>query len=287
MYRIDNSTAVATLPTPGAVGPNPNGYFTKGDPASGIPATIVDDDWANAVQEAICQAITSDGTVLSKTDNTQLAVKLRGRLLAVHTFYSSGTYTPTAGTTRTYRRVLGGGGGGGGAPAVTGSNVSVGAPGGAGSYSEGWIIGNSGPEGVTVGAGASGGTGVAGGTGGASISGVITAPGGSSGTVNGPTGSVPFGTGGGIGAAPTGGSVLNVAGAAGGLSLALAATTGFGGPGGQAVFGGAMGWNGPENNGTAAISLGCGGGGTCNANANGALRGGDGFAGVVIIEDYA
>lgn len=54
MYRIDNSTAISALPTPAVVGPNPNYYFTKGNPGSGIPATIVDDDWANAVQEELC-----------------------------------------------------------------------------------------------------------------------------------------------------------------------------------------------------------------------------------------
>ena len=73
MHRIDNSTAADTLPTPGAVGPKPNGYFTGGDPATGTASTILTADWANSVQEEIANAITAAGLTLSKTDTTQLA----------------------------------------------------------------------------------------------------------------------------------------------------------------------------------------------------------------------
>lgn len=72
MFRIDNTTAVTPIPTPAAVGANPNGFFTKGNPGLGIPATIVDDDWANAVQEEICNVVTAAGITLSKTVRTQL-----------------------------------------------------------------------------------------------------------------------------------------------------------------------------------------------------------------------
>lgn len=72
MFRIDNATAVTPIPTPGAVGPNPDRYFTDGNPGGGIPATIVDADWANAVQEEICNVITAAGISLSKTTRTQL-----------------------------------------------------------------------------------------------------------------------------------------------------------------------------------------------------------------------
>lgn len=70
MYRIDNATAATVIPTPGAVGPNPNGFFTVGGGV--VPATIVDADWANATQEEICNAITGAGITLSKTTRTQL-----------------------------------------------------------------------------------------------------------------------------------------------------------------------------------------------------------------------
>lgn len=72
MFRIDNSTAVTPIPTPGAVGPNPNYFFTNGNPGGGVPATIVDADWTNAVQEEICNVITAAGISLSKTVRTQL-----------------------------------------------------------------------------------------------------------------------------------------------------------------------------------------------------------------------
>jgi|GEM_PF-1792024 len=72
MYRVDNATAATILPTPAAVGPKPNGFFTKGNPSTGVPATIVDDDWANAVQEELCYIITQAGLALNKGDRTQL-----------------------------------------------------------------------------------------------------------------------------------------------------------------------------------------------------------------------
>jgi hypothetical protein len=61
MHKIDG---------PGAA---PGGLFTEGNPDSGVPATVVTDDWMNAVQAEICNAITSAGIALNKADNTQLA----------------------------------------------------------------------------------------------------------------------------------------------------------------------------------------------------------------------
>ena len=72
MHRIDNSTSVGSIPTPDPVGPNPNSYFTKGNPGLGVPATIVEQDWANAVQEEICYVIEQASLTLSKADRTQL-----------------------------------------------------------------------------------------------------------------------------------------------------------------------------------------------------------------------
>lgn len=82
MYRIDNSTAVPAIPVPAAVGPNPNHYFTKGNPGSGIPATIVDDDWANAIQEEIAYVIEQTGVVLSKVSRTQLRTAILAMITA-------------------------------------------------------------------------------------------------------------------------------------------------------------------------------------------------------------
>jgi len=60
MHRIDG---------PGATEDN---RFTDGNPASGIPPTIVTDDWANAVQEEIVAVITAAGLTLNKAYNGQL-----------------------------------------------------------------------------------------------------------------------------------------------------------------------------------------------------------------------
>lgn len=72
MYRIDNATAISPIPAPAAAGPNPNAFFTKGNPALAVPATIVDDDWANAVQEELAGTVEGAGIALSKVNRAQL-----------------------------------------------------------------------------------------------------------------------------------------------------------------------------------------------------------------------
>ena len=67
MFRIDG---------PGAT---PDNKFSEGDPASGTRATVVTDDWLNAVQEELAQAIEDDGYALSKVDFGQLSKLLRRR----------------------------------------------------------------------------------------------------------------------------------------------------------------------------------------------------------------
>jgi hypothetical protein len=71
LYRTDNATSVASRPTPGGAGPNPNSFFTTGVPGVS-PATIVDPDWANAVQEEIAETIEGAGITLDKTKVNQL-----------------------------------------------------------------------------------------------------------------------------------------------------------------------------------------------------------------------
>ena len=70
MYRIDNSTAVPSLPTVPAAAPG--GYFTQGNLQLAIPATIVDAWWANMLQEEILAVVVEAGITPSKVDNTQL-----------------------------------------------------------------------------------------------------------------------------------------------------------------------------------------------------------------------
>lgn len=96
MYRIDNATAIAALPAPAAVGPKPNAFFTKGNPGTGVAATIVDDDWANAVQEEIANVVEGAGLVLDKTKRNQMLLALQGilarkRLTANLTLYVATT----------------------------------------------------------------------------------------------------------------------------------------------------------------------------------------------------
>lgn len=54
-----------------------NNSFTEGDPQAAVPATVVTDDWLNAVQEEIASVIEEGGGALDKQDNTQLLAKIQ------------------------------------------------------------------------------------------------------------------------------------------------------------------------------------------------------------------
>lgn len=70
MFRIDHATAAAVLPTPDPAGTP--GFFTKGDPLLAIPRTRVTQDWANAVQEEIANAVEGMDQTLDKGGRFQL-----------------------------------------------------------------------------------------------------------------------------------------------------------------------------------------------------------------------
>jgi hypothetical protein len=93
MYRIDNPTAAQTIPTPQP--PGQPGFFTNGNPNTGVEATIVEADFLNALQEEISHVIEIAGITLSKTDRTQLTQAIfaltRVRLSADTTYYLSPT----------------------------------------------------------------------------------------------------------------------------------------------------------------------------------------------------
>ena len=59
MQRISHPTANA-------------GRFTEGDAQTGIPATVLTADWANAVQEELCGLLEGSGISLNPDDNAQL-----------------------------------------------------------------------------------------------------------------------------------------------------------------------------------------------------------------------
>lgn len=65
MHRIDGPAAA------------PGGQFTEGDPNVGTPASVVTDDWLNAIQEEISSVIEGTGTALAKPNNAQLLAAIR------------------------------------------------------------------------------------------------------------------------------------------------------------------------------------------------------------------
>ncbi|GBR21139.1 gp53-like domain-containing protein [Asaia spathodeae] len=75
MQRISTSTAVATRPA-ASTGGTP-GYFTDGNAATGLPGTVVDDDFLNGLQEVIANAIEATGQTLSAQDDAQLTAAIR------------------------------------------------------------------------------------------------------------------------------------------------------------------------------------------------------------------
>lgn len=82
MHRIDDPTAVPTLPAPRPQGTP--GYFTGGAPGSnGYAATVVRYEFMNALQEEISAVIEQGaGMTLDKTNNAQLLAALRKLFVA-------------------------------------------------------------------------------------------------------------------------------------------------------------------------------------------------------------
>ena len=70
MYQIDNSTAVAAQPPSSAAGSA--GFFTDGNPATNLAATIVPAEWLNSVMMELMNAIKGAGITPSKSAFNQL-----------------------------------------------------------------------------------------------------------------------------------------------------------------------------------------------------------------------
>lgn len=72
MHRIDTPTAQVDK-----FGAGKNG-FTRGNPQTGVPATALDDDYFDAVQEELAGVVEAAGITLKKTDRAQVlaAIKL-------------------------------------------------------------------------------------------------------------------------------------------------------------------------------------------------------------------
>jgi hypothetical protein len=88
MYQIDNSSAASTQPASTAQGTA--GWFTDGNAAGGIAATIVPAEWLNSVQAELCNLVTKTGETLTKNTFTQVAQAIQSGKL------NYGTDTGTA-----------------------------------------------------------------------------------------------------------------------------------------------------------------------------------------------
>ncbi|CTZ75736.1 tail fiber protein [Escherichia coli] len=76
MHRIDTKTAQKDK-----FGVGKNG-FTRGNPQTGTPATDLDDDYFDMLQEELCSVVEASGASLEKARHDQLLTALRALLLS-------------------------------------------------------------------------------------------------------------------------------------------------------------------------------------------------------------
>ena len=76
MHRIDTKTAQKDK-----FGAGKNG-FTRGNPQSGTPATDLDDEYFDMLQEELCSVVEASGASLEKARHDQLLTALRALLLS-------------------------------------------------------------------------------------------------------------------------------------------------------------------------------------------------------------
>ncbi|HBB0705241.1 TPA: carbohydrate kinase [Escherichia coli] len=308
MHRIDTKTAQKDK-----FGAGKNG-FTRGNPQTGTPATDLDDDYFDMLQEELCSVVEASGASLEKGRHDQLLTALRalllsrknpfgdiksdgtvktalenlglgdtsgyvGRWVNTRVFTSSGTYTPTPGTKRIRVTITGGGGGGGGCKAISNNETFFGAGGGAGGTVITTLILTKDSYPVTIGAGGAGGVSATNGLkGGDSSFGSVIAPGGKGGGKSGVTN-----TNGGNGGVPSTGGI-NIIGGNGGDGQS--GNIGVSGEGGTSYWGG--GGRAGAGGGVSGKAYGSGGGGAYDAGYSGtSMTGGKGAAGICIIEEFA
>lgn len=305
MHRIDTKTAQKDK-----FGAGKNG-FTRGNPQTGTPATDLDDDYFDMLQEELCSVVEASGASLEKGRHDQLLTALRalllsrknpfsdiksdgtvktalenlglgdtsgyvGRWVNTRVFTSSGTYTPTPGTKRIRVTITGGGGG---CKAISNNETFFGAGGGAGGTVITTLILTKDSYPVTIGAGGAGGVSATNGLkGGDSSFGSVIAPGGEGGGKSGATN-----TNGGNGGVPSTGGI-NIIGGNGGDGQS--GNIGVSGEGGTSYWGG--GGRAGAGGGVSGKAYGSGGGGAYDAGYSGtSMTGGKGAAGICIIEEFA
>lgn len=309
MHRIDTKTAQKDK-----FGAGKNG-FTRGNPQTGTPATDLDDDYFDMLQEELCSVVEASGASLEKERHDQLLTALRALLLSrknpfgdiksdgtVKTalenlglgdgsgrysktvvFSSSGSYTWPADVKRIDVILTAGGGGGGGCNAENANQTFSGAGGGAGGTVFATIYATDNDAGpgtytVTIGSGGSGANGPgSGNNGGHSSFMTLTALGGQGGQWGGATN-----TAGGLGGSGSGGYKTEQGG------------DGSDGQAGQALLvgnGASSYWGGGgragQLSGNSGVCSGSGGGGAYdNSYSHTSGRGGHGANGVLVIREY-
>ena len=318
MHRIDTKTAQKDK-----FGAGKNG-FTRGNPQTGTPATDLDDDYFDMLQEELCSEkgrhdqlltalralllsrknpfgdIKSDGTVKTALENLGLGeARFSGRLLNTNIFKSSGKYIPTPGTKKISVIASGGGGGGGGVPETTENQQATAGAGLSGAFIEAFFeVDNDFEVNVIIGAAGKGGgagrnSGSEGGT--TYFGSLITAPGGTGGGAGGASANTSYIQGISWGASPTSsGTVLRAfrcsAKTPGAMVISVKAVAGGTGgdtPLGSGGMGGASSSSFSGRGGGKAEGFGAGGGGACASAGSEAQSGGDGAPGIVIVEEYA
>ncbi|HHH0935236.1 TPA: hypothetical protein ACPZPX_003847, partial [Yersinia enterocolitica] len=209
MYFVDNGSAVPVMPQVKPVSSATPQFFTEG--GNGTPPTYPGPDWFNIFQLELLNVLKEAQINPDKANHTQLVTAMKklfldassngsdipdkaaflsnlglsdsagfvGRLIGPpKIFTSSGTYTPTAGTTSVIVEAQGAGGGGGYARATSTGYMSAGAGGGAGGYGKSRLT--SGFSGVVITIGSGGSQGVSGGD--TSFGSLIVAAGGGGGS---------------------------------------------------------------------------------------------------------
>ena len=288
MQKIGNITSTADV----------NGEWTNGNVAAGTTPTILDAAWLNTVQRELANIVTSSGLNLDPNDDTQVMAALKkmlqkGRLLNVRAITTSGTYTPTPGTTSILVEAVGGGASG--ANCASTSATTFGAAGGGGSGTYVKALFNTLPSTVAVTIG-SGGNGAApganaGNPGGQTTFGsLLTAPGGTA-SIAGFIGTTITGSSGSVNGSPgtvTGDTVItNLPGMAGGPAFSLNTTLNISGLGGSNPLG-TGGWAGiAGGGGRPASGYGSGSGGVNQPANTTSVTGISGQPGAVIVYEYS
>ena len=230
------------------------------------------------------------GTGATTASDALSALGAIGRLIGFQIFTAGATYTPTAGTTRILCRGLGGGGAGGGCAATGVGQVSIGGGGGAGASGESLITSGFAGAGVVIGSAGTGVVGAAGNPGTATTFLGISFGGGGGGGPGLP--GAQSGAGQGAGGTATGANILNFRGASGFPGMASFLTLAMlSGQGASSPYGGggpaSIANNTIQTVGTAATGFGSGGGGAASGASQGAIAGGAGSPGYLIIFEFS